>query len=412
MNRFAFTGHYYDPETKLYNAKARYLDPELGRFLTQDSYLGEIDEPPSLHRYLYANANPARFVDPTGHAAGDLFDPRTYLGGRDELAGAWQGFKEGYFNAAVEQGETFTGLGKGAWGAAEGAVTGAVGLGITATELGVGAAQGAAEYAITGDPSKLHEVASEATAIGSAIKNEFATTIKVAKEAYKDPSLALDAATELGIGGTAEVLGGATFETATIVAGPKGAGATARVVKEGARRARTTLAGAGTRVRAALQSEVKVVPPCATASCFGAGGLPKVKLAPKPKRGTGGRGYRAQDTGAHRELSPRSKRAPGFEPPRFQSHHPIQQKWARENVRGYRSKDAPTILLETGKGRTHSTISGAQRRSASGAGNTLRQEFNRGFREMMDAGVDFKAAQRVMKKNYKYFVEQLQAPLD
>ena len=54
-NRFAFTGHIYDDETGLYNAKARYFDPKLGRFLTQDSFLGQIDEPPSLHRYLYAN---------------------------------------------------------------------------------------------------------------------------------------------------------------------------------------------------------------------------------------------------------------------------------------------------------------------------------------------------------------------
>jgi RHS repeat-associated protein len=69
MNRFAFTGHYYDPETKLYNAKARYFDPKLGRFLTQDSYLGTHDNPPSLHRYLYGCANPLRYVDPTGHAA-------------------------------------------------------------------------------------------------------------------------------------------------------------------------------------------------------------------------------------------------------------------------------------------------------------------------------------------------------
>jgi RHS repeat-associated protein len=70
-NRFAFTGHIYDDETGLYNAKARYFDPKLGRFLTQDSFLGEIDAPPSLHRYLYANDNPTRFVDPTGHAAKD-----------------------------------------------------------------------------------------------------------------------------------------------------------------------------------------------------------------------------------------------------------------------------------------------------------------------------------------------------
>ena len=45
---------------------ARYFDPKLGRFLTQDSYLGQIDDPPSLHRYLYANANPTFFTDPTG----------------------------------------------------------------------------------------------------------------------------------------------------------------------------------------------------------------------------------------------------------------------------------------------------------------------------------------------------------
>ena len=67
-NRFGFTGHYFDTETELYYAKARYFDPKLGRFLTQDSYLGQIDNPPSLHRFFYANANPARYVDPTGHS--------------------------------------------------------------------------------------------------------------------------------------------------------------------------------------------------------------------------------------------------------------------------------------------------------------------------------------------------------
>jgi RHS repeat-associated protein len=68
-NRFAFTGYLWDPETGLFNAKARYFDPRLGRFLSQDSFLGQIDEPPSLHRYCYGNANPLRFIDPTGHQA-------------------------------------------------------------------------------------------------------------------------------------------------------------------------------------------------------------------------------------------------------------------------------------------------------------------------------------------------------
>ena len=66
-NRFAFTGHIYDQETGLYNAKARYFDPKLGRFLTQDSYLGRIDNPPSLHRYAYGHNRPTYYIDPDGH---------------------------------------------------------------------------------------------------------------------------------------------------------------------------------------------------------------------------------------------------------------------------------------------------------------------------------------------------------
>jgi RHS repeat-associated protein len=66
-NRFAFTGHVFDRETKLYNAKARYFDPKLGRFLTQDAYRGKPDEPPSLHRYAYGHNRPAYYIDQDGN---------------------------------------------------------------------------------------------------------------------------------------------------------------------------------------------------------------------------------------------------------------------------------------------------------------------------------------------------------
>jgi hypothetical protein len=36
--------------------------------LTQDTYLGQVGEPPSLNRYLYGYGNPGRWSDPTGHA--------------------------------------------------------------------------------------------------------------------------------------------------------------------------------------------------------------------------------------------------------------------------------------------------------------------------------------------------------
>ncbi|MDA8021303.1 MAG: hypothetical protein MPN21_28050 [Thermoanaerobaculia bacterium] len=65
-NRFGFTGHEHDEETGLIYAKARYYDPEIGLFLTEDPFQGEPLTPPSLHRYLYAFQNPTIWRDPTG----------------------------------------------------------------------------------------------------------------------------------------------------------------------------------------------------------------------------------------------------------------------------------------------------------------------------------------------------------
>ena len=69
LNPRQYTGHYRDEETGLQYFGARYYDEETGRFLSPDPYLGEANTPPSLHRYLYAYANPVRFVDLTGYAA-------------------------------------------------------------------------------------------------------------------------------------------------------------------------------------------------------------------------------------------------------------------------------------------------------------------------------------------------------
>ena len=63
---FGFTGYQRDAQTGLHYAQQRYYDSEIGRFNRHDPFRGDIDTPLSLHRYLYANANPTIFVDPTG----------------------------------------------------------------------------------------------------------------------------------------------------------------------------------------------------------------------------------------------------------------------------------------------------------------------------------------------------------
>lgn len=63
-NPFLFTGQRYDEETGLYYYRARYLHPELGRFLNPDPK-GFVD---GMNLYEYAMSNPARYVDPRGTA--------------------------------------------------------------------------------------------------------------------------------------------------------------------------------------------------------------------------------------------------------------------------------------------------------------------------------------------------------
>ncbi len=66
-NPFTYSGEVYDPETKLYYLRARYYDPSVGRFISQDTYKGQVDNPLSLNRYTYVSNNPLRYTDPSGN---------------------------------------------------------------------------------------------------------------------------------------------------------------------------------------------------------------------------------------------------------------------------------------------------------------------------------------------------------
>ena len=66
-NDYLYTGEQYNETTGLYYLRARYMSPETGTFVSMDSYAGTLDNPVSLHKYLYADANPVMYVDPSGN---------------------------------------------------------------------------------------------------------------------------------------------------------------------------------------------------------------------------------------------------------------------------------------------------------------------------------------------------------
>ena len=65
-NPYRYRGEQYDSDLESYYLRARYYQPGTGRFLATDPFEGISVEPPSLHRYFYANANPLSFIDPSG----------------------------------------------------------------------------------------------------------------------------------------------------------------------------------------------------------------------------------------------------------------------------------------------------------------------------------------------------------
>ena len=66
-NPFRYCGEYYDKETGEVYLRARYYQPEKGRFLTRDTYTGEEDETGSLHLYTYCGNDGVNQVDSVEH---------------------------------------------------------------------------------------------------------------------------------------------------------------------------------------------------------------------------------------------------------------------------------------------------------------------------------------------------------
>lgn len=70
QNSIRYSGEFFDESTGLYYLRARYYNPHIGRFISEDTYWGEDNNPSSLNRYAYCYNDPIQFIDPTGHYGG------------------------------------------------------------------------------------------------------------------------------------------------------------------------------------------------------------------------------------------------------------------------------------------------------------------------------------------------------
>lgn len=118
-----YTGHQHDKALGLTYMKARYYDPNIGRFLSIDPASPEAKTPASFNRYSYAANNPYKYVDPDGELP-------VVLG---VMAISWA---VGTISTAIETYATYRETGslkEAGWTASKGIV----GTALTATGLGI-----------------------------------------------------------------------------------------------------------------------------------------------------------------------------------------------------------------------------------------------------------------------------------
>lgn len=67
-NVLRYAGEYWDDTVGLQYLRARWYDPGMARFIGEDTYEGELNDPLSLNLYSYVHNNPLKYVDPSGES--------------------------------------------------------------------------------------------------------------------------------------------------------------------------------------------------------------------------------------------------------------------------------------------------------------------------------------------------------
>ena len=117
LTTILYSGEQFDVATDQLYLRARYYDAMIGGFNRDDPYGGNINDPQSLHKYVYAHANPIMGIDPTGEFFATL--------GALSIQGVLRGLK------------------LGSVGAVGGAIIGAIDAGLADEDMLNGALNGA-----------------------------------------------------------------------------------------------------------------------------------------------------------------------------------------------------------------------------------------------------------------------------
>jgi len=73
LTTLLYSGEFSDLATGLQYLRARFYNPQTGRFNRVDDFAGNISDPQSLHKYLYTHADPVNGVDPSGEIYRAIF---------------------------------------------------------------------------------------------------------------------------------------------------------------------------------------------------------------------------------------------------------------------------------------------------------------------------------------------------
>lgn len=104
-NPYLYSGERFDSALNLYYLRARDFNMLTGRFETMDLFSGNVNDPATLHKYVYTRNNPVNRLDPTGLA--DEEEYQADLGVLRNFANRWRADKVVQFQACMASVEMY-----------------------------------------------------------------------------------------------------------------------------------------------------------------------------------------------------------------------------------------------------------------------------------------------------------------